>query len=184
MVSQTQLQELLTQQRRVNDTINAYWVEADYPFERSIALVASAAVAEGGWAWLQHRDPSQVRAALGGIWRCVISRCLADANRDPIRAAASMTEALADPARVYFDLKSYSFDAMNTVQLVELLGALALAKRLYLPLMTSLMDSCKITWPQLLNHFESARREEMEFPLMRVTGTRSGMLAAVRELIA
>ncbi|KVV07412.1 hypothetical protein [Burkholderia ubonensis] len=150
MITQSELHELLVEQARANASTNAYWMDAGYPLERHIGLLTSGAVAPRGWAWPQYRARDVMVKMLGGMWRCIMSRYLAQERGDVHRSAQHLHAELGAPRIVFFDLRAYEFASIPLVGKLELTGALALAGRVYPALFDAILDDCEVSWRELL----------------------------------
>ncbi|WP_199028883.1 hypothetical protein [Ralstonia sp. ASV6] len=178
MITHTQLQDMLAAQLSTNNAINGCWMDAGYPFDRAIAIQCSAAVTPTGWAWKQYRESESAVAALTNIWRCVMSRHLTLAKGNVREAAEAIAIGLTDPPQVFFDFKPYTFSEMSAVSQVELLAALSLAHRVYLPLLVSIMDACLVQWSDIEQRIRMSSLNEQAFPIAFASKAVSTLLAA------
>ncbi|MBN3729422.1 hypothetical protein G3N98_00505 [Burkholderia sp. Tr-20390] len=167
MITQSELLELMAEQAHCNALSNAYWIDANYPLERHIGLLTSAAVAPRGWVWQQYREHDVMIKTLGAIWRCVMSRYLSHERGDVARATEQLCVALAAPRFVFFDLRSYEFASMPLVEKVELAGALALAGRVYPVLFSAILEDCDVSWPELVRRLARVNVLTWESPMLR-----------------
>ncbi|CAE6822552.1 hypothetical protein R70006_06273 [Paraburkholderia domus] len=151
-------------QADINCSVNDFWVDAAYPFERYVAALTSAAGAVRGWGW-SNREPVHARRGLGSIFRCLMSRYLANAGGKVKLAADTLYTELGAPPTLFFDLHTYRFAEMATHAKIDLLGAVALAGRTYPALFAAIMADCSITWADLKTYYASEETLQRDYAL-------------------
>jgi hypothetical protein len=166
MISKADLSALVKGQHAINVSVNAFWIEAGYPFARYIGSTAATGFGQYGWAWKQRSKREAVRA-IGALWRCVMSSYLMFHKGDHRGAADALAADLSGPPELFFDLHAYAFADMASVDKVQLLGALALSGRVYPRLLTSIMEDREVTWADILAYYRREEDLRSDFPLFQ-----------------
>ncbi|TAL80688.1 MAG: hypothetical protein EPN77_19310 [Candidimonas sp.] len=160
MISPLDLQRLMERQSRANSSVNLYWTQANYPFERSIGILSAIALSTGGWAWCPQRDRPAMLRTLCGIWRCTMSRYLSNADNEVTTAARALLDAMGEESDLEFDGHSVQLADLSIPKMLELLAGLGFGGRMEPALFRALLNDLSVGWPQLMEALEGDARAE------------------------
>ncbi len=75
---ETQARVMLTLQYRMNDKVDAQWLEKKFPYLRAVVIEAAEAIEHHGWKWWkkQERDLPQLQMEIIDIWHFILSDIL------------------------------------------------------------------------------------------------------------
>lgn len=158
MLTKTQAATMLSLQASMNSKIDPDWVAAKYPYMRAVVIEGAEAIEHHGWKWWkkQDKDLPQLQMELIDIWHFLLSEILIRSNADEASAALFLEEAIADSETtkvLSFDNQDYVFRELDLLRQIELLVALAGARRIELALFAAVMESCELDWTGLFAQY-------------------------------
>lgn len=142
----------------MNFKIDPDWVQARYPYLLAVVIEGAEAIEHHGWKWWkkQHKDLPQLQMELIDIWHFMLSEILLRSDADEVRAVDFLNQAIADSKGVFalkFDGKEYPFQELDLLQQIELLIAVAGAKRIEVGLFASIMSLSELDWNSLFSQY-------------------------------
>ncbi len=152
MLTSTQLRTMLGLQNGINTRINPDWLSAGYPWARAIMLESAEAMEHHGWKWWkkQDRDLAQLQMEMVDIWHFALAMMIIEHAGDLEKAAQQAATDLAlGVSSVKFDGLEYHFRQMDTLGKLDLLTGLAAARRFSVPLFSSLLEDCQMSFQAL-----------------------------------
>lgn len=151
------LKAMLSLQHAMNRKINDEWLNAGYPFLRAVLVEAVEALDHYGWKWWKRNtsNEKQLRIELIDIWHFLLSEYLVRNLGDIDRASSEIMEDWLGKSTLSFDEHEYDCDSLEIRERLELLAAMAAVRRVSLPLVATLMDSCGISVTQLFREYVS-----------------------------
>lgn len=157
---ETQARVMLTLQYRMNDKVDAQWLEKKFPYLRAVVIEAAEAIEHHGWKWWkkQERDLPQLQMEIIDIWHFILSDILlrTAGNHDQavefLRAANAPHNSVCS---VKFDGQEFELDTMSLLSKLELLIGISAARRLDLLLFRSIMLDCELSWNSLYKQYVS-----------------------------
>ena len=152
----TSLREMLALQDELNSVINSDWVSAKNPFLRAAFVEAAEALDHHGWKWWKSQAPDfyQLQMELIDILHFYLSDVLVEFNADmDFSIKAVMTEINEDG--VSFDGVNYNLAELDILRLLELLGAMAAARRRSFAVLHRLMERCSLGWDEAFQIYVS-----------------------------
>ncbi len=154
MLSDQQAKTMLSLQAAMNAKVDPNWVAARYPYLRAVVIEAAEAIEHHGWKWWkkQDKDLPQLQMELIDIWHFLLSEILLEEDGDEAAALAELTrqlEAVAGSEGITFDDRQYDLREMDLLTQLELLIALAAARRIELSVFAAIMDNCEMDWTEL-----------------------------------
>jgi hypothetical protein len=159
MPSSQQLNTMLSLQAAMNRKVDPDWVKAAYPYLRAVVVEAAEAIEHHGWKWWkkQSLDMAQLQMEVIDIWHFVLSEVLLRHQGDETRASASLlADGNADAdAVIEFDHQRYGLASMTLLDKLELLTALAAARRVEIAVFASIMRDCGMNWDDLFAQYVS-----------------------------
>lgn len=159
MPSSQQLNTMLSLQAAMNRKVDPDWVKAAYPYLRAVVVEAAEAIEHHGWKWWkkQSLDMAQLQMEVIDIWHFVLSEVLLRHQGDETRASASLlADGNADTDTVIeFDHQCYGLASMTLLDKLELLTALAAARRVEIGVFASIMRDCGMNWDDLFAQYVS-----------------------------
>lgn len=159
MPSPQQLNTMLSLQAAMNHKVDPDWVKAAYPYLRAVVVEAAEAIEHHGWKWWkkQSLDMAQLQMEVIDIWHFILSEILLRHQGDEARASASLLadkNAAAD-GYIEFDHQRYGLTSMTLLDKLELLTALAAARRVEIAVFASIMRDCGMNWDDLFAQYVS-----------------------------
>ncbi|MFT4748833.1 MAG: hypothetical protein ACI9E4_000501 [Pseudohongiellaceae bacterium] len=158
MLSQPQAKTMFALQASMNFKIDPDWVEAQYPYLLAVVIEGAEAIEHHGWKWWkkQHKDLPQLQMELIDIWHFMLSEILLRNDADEAKAVLFLSKAITESEQLeslHFDGQDYSFKMLGLLQQIELLIALAGAKRIEIGLFWSIMGRCELDWNSLFAQY-------------------------------
>jgi hypothetical protein len=158
MLTKLQANTMLSLQASMNFKIDPDWVEAKYPYLLAVVIEGAEAIEHHGWKWWkkQHKDMPQLQMELIDIWHFMLSEILLRNDADEAKAVVFLNNAIAESAQLEslsFDGKDYPFKELGLLQQIELLIALAGARRIEVGLFSSIMSLCELDWNNLFSQY-------------------------------
>ena len=147
---------MLQMQKQINDTMGPGWMERKLPYLRAVFVESSEALEHHGWKWWkkQTMNLSQLQMELIDIWHFYLSHLLLVNGGHPEHAYSVLeVSAISEMDGVVFDGCYRSFAEMDTMQKLELIGGLAVAKRLSIGLFASVLEDVDLTWSELYRQY-------------------------------
>ena len=152
MLNETQARTMLEMQTRMNEKVNPEWIKAAYPYLRAVVVEGAEAIEHHGWKWWkkQDKDLAQLQMELIDIWHFLLSEILLERDGSEEISHLYLMELLEYSASsIKFDDKVYEIDQLDLISKLELLIALAAARRIDLSLFSALMIDCGMNWTEL-----------------------------------
>lgn len=150
-MNRPQLLTMLALQSTLNSAVNPEWLTAGYPFLRAAFVESGEAMDHYGWKWWKKQEPNeeQFGVELIDILHFYLSHTLI-CNGGDLDSASRILQVTTDERRghvrgVSFDDQWYSFADMDTLAKVELLGGLAVSRRMSWPLLFDLFAAANMT---------------------------------------
>jgi hypothetical protein len=158
MLTQLQANTMLSLQANMNFKIDPDWVEARYPYLLAVVIEGAEAIEHHGWKWWkkQHKDLPQLQMELIDIWHFMLSEILLRNDADEEKAVVFLNQAIAESENLqslYFDGQDYPLKDLGLLQQIELLIALAGARRVEVGLFSSIMRLCELDWSSLFSQY-------------------------------
>lgn len=157
--SQQQLTTMLSLQSAMNRKVDPDWVSAAYPYLRAVVVEAAEAIEHHGWKWWkkQNLDMAQLQMEVIDIWHFILSEILLRQQGDEAAASALLLDDCRDEGSeaIVFDGRSYSLTAMTLLDKLELLTALAAARRIEIAVFAAIMRDCGMSWDELFAQYVS-----------------------------
>lgn len=156
MLTLIKVRNMLEMQTAMNAKVNPEWLDAAYPFLRASVIEGAEAIEHAGWKWWKHqvRDQAQLQMELVDIIHFWLSAVLMW-NRGNVDASVHfvMEDYQANSGVIAFDGQEYYFMALDVVSKLELLIGLSVSRRISLPLFSSLLGDCEMTWDDLYRQY-------------------------------
>lgn len=145
---------MLSLQAAMNAKVDPNWVAARYPYLRAVVIEAAEAIEHHGWKWWkkQEKDLPQLQMELIDIWHFLLSEILLREGGDEAAALSTLERLLKsvdEPAAIEFDGQSYELASMDLITQLELLIALAAARKIELAVFAAIMAHCEMDWTEL-----------------------------------
>ena len=158
MLTEIQANTMLSLQASMNFKIDPDWVEARYPYLLAVVIEGAEAIEHHGWKWWkkQHKDLPQLQMELIDIWHFMLSEILLRNDADEKKAVVFLNQAIADSEHLqslHFDGQDYLLKELGLLQQIELLIALAGARRIEVGLFSSIMRLCELDWNSLFSQY-------------------------------
>lgn len=149
---------MLSLQASMNFKIDPDWVTARYPYLLAVVIEGAEAIEHHGWKWWkkQDKDLPQLQMELIDIWHFLLSEILLRNDADESAAAAYLEQAIASSnslATLNFDNRDYAFRELDLLRQIELLVALAGARRIEIALFAAIMENCELDWEGLFSQY-------------------------------
>lgn len=159
MPSQQQLTTMLSLQSAMNHKVDPDWVKAAYPYLRAVVVEAAEAIEHHGWKWWkhQHLDMAQLQMEVIDIFHFILSEVLLREQGDEAAASVRLRQDCARDSNqaLVFDGRSYSLQDMTLLDKLELLTALAAARRIEITVFAAIMQDCGMSWDNLFAQYVS-----------------------------
>jgi dimeric dUTPase (all-alpha-NTP-PPase superfamily) len=151
------LRAMLALQDGMNKKINPDWITAGYPFLRAVLVEAVEGLEHYGWKWWKSQTPdiSQLKIELIDIWHFLLSHYLVDVSGDLSKAAIRVKDDWARSAQIEFDGRRFDVNALGIGEKLELMAAMAGARRNVTVIVAHLFRDCELTTDQLFREYVS-----------------------------
>lgn len=157
--SPQQLNTMLSLQSAMNRKVDPNWVEAAYPYLRAVVVEAAEAIEHHGWKWWkkQDLDMAQLQMEIIDIWHFILSEVLLRKQGNETAASAQLqVDCHSDNSgAIEFDNQRYELATMTLLAKLELLTALAAARRVEINVFASIMQDCAMGWDDLFAQYVS-----------------------------
>lgn len=159
MPSPQQLNTMLSLQSAMNRKVDPDWVKAAYPYLRAVVVEAAEAIEHHGWKWWKQQslDMAQLQMEVIDIWHFILSEVLLRHQGDEATASTQLLEenAATGIGDIDFDNQTYRLASMTLLDKLELLTALAAARRVEIAVFASIMRDCGMDWDDLFAQYVS-----------------------------
>ncbi|MBC54126.1 MAG: dUTP diphosphatase [Gammaproteobacteria bacterium] len=159
MPSPQQLNTMLSLQSAMNRKVDPDWVQAAYPYLRAVVVEAAEAIEHHGWKWWkkQSLDMAQLQMEVIDIWHFILSEILLRHQGNETLASTQLLEGAGttDDNDIAFDNQSYRLASLTLLEKLELLTALAAARRVEISVFASIMRDCGMNWDDLFAQYVS-----------------------------
>lgn len=157
MLTQQQLNTMLSLQNKMNCKVNLQWLTAGYGYLRAAMVESVEAIEHHGWKWwkAQEKDLPQLQMELVDIWHFALSASIIDYNGDVDATANALAAQLAQQAEpmVTFDGHDYAPQQQSLLDNLELMAGLCAAKRFSVPLFMYIVEQCEMTGDELYRQY-------------------------------
>lgn len=153
-----QLAAMLQLQYNMNAKVNPDWVHAGNDWCRAIVVEGGEALEHYGWKWWKRQvmDRDQYAIELIDIWHFALSHMIVGERGNLDDAATSIAMNLNNDYQregLVFDGAFYPFKTMSTLERLELMIGLAVARRFSFPLFATLMTDIGMDWDELYRKY-------------------------------
>lgn len=157
MLTQPQLNTMLSLQNKMNIKVNPQWLTAGYGYLRAAMVESVEAIEHHGWKWwkAQEKDLPQLQMELVDIWHFALSASIIDYQGDVEATANALAAQLAqqtDPM-VTFDGNDYWPKQLSLLDNLELMAGLCAAKRFSVPLFMHIVELCEMNGDELYRQY-------------------------------
>ncbi len=156
MLTQQQLNTMLSLQNNMNIKVNPEWLTAGYGYLRAAMVESVEAIDHHGWkGWkAQEKDLPQLQMELVDIWHFALSASIIDYKGDIEATATALASQLAENTpHVQFDGQSYSPAGLSLLDNLELMTGLCAAKRFSVPLFMQIVTQSEMTGEELYRQY-------------------------------
>lgn len=156
MLTQQQLNTMLSLQNNMNIKVNPEWLTAGYGYLRAAMVESVEAIDHHGWKWwkAQEKDLPQLQMELVDIWHFALSASIIDYKGDIEATATALASQLAENTpHVKFDGQSYSPAGLSLLDNLELMTGLCAAKRFSVPLFMQIVTQSEMTGEELYRQY-------------------------------
>jgi dimeric dUTPase (all-alpha-NTP-PPase superfamily) len=157
MLTQQQLNTMLSLQNKMNCKVNPQWLTAGYGYLRAAMVESVEAIEHHGWKWwkAQNKDLAQLQMELVDIWHFALSASIIDYSGDVDATAHALAAQLAQQAdpMVTFDGKDYAIKQQDLLDNLELMAGLCAAKRFSVPLFMHIVEQCEMSGDELYRQY-------------------------------
>ncbi|GGF54785.1 dUTP diphosphatase [Alteromonas lipolytica] len=157
MLTQQQLNTMLSLQNNMNIKVNPQWLTAGYGYLRAAMVESVEAIEHHGWKWwkAQEKDLPQLQMELVDIWHFALSASIIDYSGDVEATAHALAAQLAQQAEpvVTFDGKDYAPLKQSLLDNLELMAGLCAAKRFSVPLFMHIVEQCEMSGDELYRQY-------------------------------
>jgi dimeric dUTPase (all-alpha-NTP-PPase superfamily) len=156
MLTQVQLNTMLSLQNKMNTKVNPAWLSAGYGFLRAAMVESVEAIEHHGWKWwkAQHKDLPQLQMELVDIWHFALSASIIEYQGDISATAAALASQLTqNEPKVHFDGKDYTPASQSLLDNLELMTGLCAAKRFSVPLFMHIVTQCDLDGSSLYQQY-------------------------------
>lgn len=143
---------MLSLQAAMNSKVDPNWVAARYPYLRAVVIEGAEAIEHHGWKWWkkQDKDLPQLQMELIDIWHFILSEILLERKGSEETSLHYLMDLLANNCEsLEFDSRTYQIDSLDLITKLELLIALAAARRIDLSVFSAIMSDCGMDWTEL-----------------------------------
>lgn len=159
ILSPQQINTMLSLQSAMNRKVDPDWIVAAYPYLRAVVVEAAEAIEHHGWKWWkkQELDMAQLQMEVIDIWHFLLSEVLLRQQGDEAAASVQLLhDCLSSPiSDIGFDGHTYNLTSMTLLDKLELLIALAAARRIEVVVFASIMQDCEMGWDDLFAQYVS-----------------------------
>jgi len=154
MLSREQATTMLRLQSSMNAKVDPNWIAAKYPYLRAVVIEGAEAIEHHGWKWWKKQDMDlpQLQMELIDIWHFLLSEILLHNYGNEEKALNHLQDLLAtarEQASIEFDSRQYIPKSLDLINKLELLIALAAARRIELAIFEAIMTDCRMDWTLL-----------------------------------
>ncbi len=156
MLTQQQLNTMLSLQNNMNIKVNPEWLTAGYGYLRAAMVESVEAIDHHGWKWwkAQDKDLPQLQMELVDIWHFALSASIIDYKGDIEATATALAAQLAENSpHVQFDGQPYSPASMSLLDNLELMTGMCAAKRFSVPLFMQIVTQSEMTGEELYRQY-------------------------------
>ncbi|MFS1704696.1 dUTP diphosphatase [Alteromonas sp. AMM-1] len=156
MLTQQQLNTMLSLQNNMNIKVNPQWLTAGYGYLRAAMVESVEAIDHHGWKWwkAQEKDLPQLQMELVDIWHFALSASIIDYHGDIEETATVLAAELAENApHVQFDGQSYAPASLSLLDNLELMTGLCAAKRFSVPLFMQIVTQSEMSGDELYRQY-------------------------------
>ena len=156
MLTQQQLNTMLSLQNNMNIKVNPEWLTAGYGYLRAAMVESVEAIDHHGWKWwkAQEKDLPQLQMELVDIWHFALSASIIDYKGDIEATATALASQLAENTpHVQFDGQSYSPAGLSLLDNLDLMTGLCAAKRFSVPLFMQIVTQSEMTGEELYRQY-------------------------------
>ena len=156
MLTQQQLNTMLSLQNNMNIKVNPEWLTAGYGYLRAAMVESVEAIDHHGWKWwkAQEKDLPQLQMELVDIWHFALSASIIDYKGDIEATATALASQLAENTpHVQLDGQSYSPAGLSLLDNLELMTGLCAAKRFSVPLFMQIVTQSEMTGEELYRQY-------------------------------
>ncbi|TDF34747.1 dUTP diphosphatase [Alteromonadaceae bacterium M269] len=156
MLSQIQLNTMLSLQDGMNKKVNPDWLNAGYEYLRAAMIESVEGIEHHGWKWwkAQKKDLPQLQMELVDIWHFALSAIIIEFDGDIEKSAETIAEQLSsNQTTLTFDGKEYSFGEQDILDNLELMAGLCAAKRFVVPLFIKIVVQAEMTSDELYRQY-------------------------------
>lgn len=159
MPSPQQLNTMLSLQAAMNRKVDPDWVNAGYPYLRAVVVEAAEAIEHHGWKWWKKQalDMAQLQMEVIDIWHFILSEVLLRHGGNEAEASTRLLEDGREHGTgiIDFDHQRYELATLTLLDKLELLTALAAARRVEIAVFASIMQDCDMDWDDLFAQYVS-----------------------------
>lgn len=150
-MNRTQIATLLQLQYNMNAKVNPDFVNAGYEWLRAVVVEGGEALEHHGWKWWKKQvmDREQLAIELVDILHFYLSHVIVANRGDMESAVAAIHNQLGSTYAqdgISFDGAYRSFNGQDTLEKIELVVGLAVARRLSFPLLGRLFADVGMSW--------------------------------------
>ena len=156
LLSQIQLNTMLSLQDGMNKKVNPDWLNAGYEYLRAAMIESVEGIEHHGWKWwkAQKKDLPQLQMELVDIWHFALSAIIIEFDGDIEKSAETIAEQLSsNQTTLTFDGKEYSFGEQDILDNLELMAGLCAAKRFVVPLFIKIVEQAEMTSDELYRQY-------------------------------
>ncbi len=155
-LSPANLKDMLILQDELNKIIDVDWINARQPFLRAAFVEAAEALDHHGWKWWkkQSLDLYQLQVELIDILHFYLSDALIE-SKSNLSLCAKIIDSEIHQTHINFDTVKYNLNTLDTLQLLELLGAMAACRRRSFAILDQLMKKCSLRWKDAFSQYVS-----------------------------
>lgn len=155
--SHQQFTTMLQLQATMNAKINPDWMKAGNNYLRAIVVEGAEGIEHHGWKWWKAQTPDmeQLRLELVDIWHFLLSELLVRHHGDyKVISNILVAKTLFKKKLILnFDGNEFHVEKMTVVEKIELLIGLSVSRRISIPLFSSIMHDCNLSWADLIETY-------------------------------
>jgi len=147
-LTSAQILTMIDLQVKMNETVNPYWINANYPFLRAAHLEGGEAIEHHGWKWWKKQTPdmAQMQMELVDIWHFYISHQV-------VTKGKVVEELQSTPSVIEFDGSFYYPSEMELLDQLDLQIAMNATGRVSIHLFNSICDKCDLSRNELYRQY-------------------------------
>lgn len=155
MLTNTQLDTMLSLQNEMNSTVNPDWLAAGYPFLRAVVVEGAEAIEHHGWKWWkkQEMDLPQVQLELVDIFHFVLSHFIIQEKGELAKARDHILALSQQADSFQLDGDKYEIGSLTLLEKLEMTVALAALKRVSIGLFAAMLEDCEMDWQELFKQY-------------------------------